>query len=277
MIISGNSRILGGIILACSIILLNSCGKKRENKPVTLKLYAGAGLQRGVKALTEAFQSAAGIKVEADYGGSGMIISRAREDTSADLFMPGDAWYAARLQELSGLIYYQEEIAYFVPVIITAKGNPKGIRSLRDFLRSDVRPAFGNPKSCQIGKITLKIFKKNGIDISKRPPYRESLTVNELGLWVKMNAADASIVWDATAANFAEDTDIVRITPEENIISRAVAAVLKSSSHKKEAEEFVRFITSPEGRSILKSRGYTTELKHLSVTDKSEDKNESGK
>ena len=237
------------------VLLFVSCGNETQEKKITLRLYAGAGLRRGIDAAITQFEKDSGIQVEPDYGGSGMIISRAREDREADLFMPGDVWYVDKLQEKAGLIESKTVVAYFVPVIIVAKNNPKKIMELNDFFRADIKVALGNPKACQVGRLTVKIFKKNGLDISKLNP-KESLTVNELGVWVKMLDVDASVVWDAIAANIANDIEQIAIPKEKNLISNVVIGLMKTSKDKKSAQKFIDFLVSEKVRWILKEKGY---------------------
>ena len=225
----------------------------------TIRLYAGAGLRPAIDALAKAFTKNTGIKVEPDYGGSGLIITRAREDRDADLFIPGDVWYVDELNKKSGLIESKTTIAWFVPVIIVQKGNPKKILTLKDFYRKDIKPGLGNAKACRIGVTSQKIFKKAGLDISQLNP-KESLTVNELGVWVAMKDVDASIVWDAIAANFADGIDAVKIPKKDNVISEVVAGLMKTSKRKTSAKRFLDFIKGKEGRKILKEKKYRTDL-----------------
>jgi len=225
---------------------------------VTLRMYTGAGLRPAVDELAEAFKAATGITVEPDYAGSGVAISRARQDPRADLFMPGDVWYVDRLQELSGLIESKTAVSWFVPVIIVRKGNPKGIEGLADLFRDDVSVALGRADACQVGRVSGKILEKNGLDRAGLDA-RESLTVNELGVWVKMGSLDAAVVWDAIAANIADSVDVISIPREKNVISQVVVGLMTTSKHKEAARQFVDFLTSDAGRAILKSKGYRTE------------------
>ena len=225
---------------------------------VTLRAYIGAGLRPALDELIPAFTAASGIKVEPDYGGSGIIISRARQDPKADIFMPGDVWYVDRLQELSSLIESKTAISWFVPVIIVRKGNPKNIKGLDDFFRPDVSVALGRAEANQIGRVSDDILKLNGLD-RRNLQCKESLTVNELGVWVQMGNADAAIVWDALAANMADTVDVVPIPTDRNIISQVVVGLMTTSAHKSEARQFVDFLLSDTGRDILRSKGYRTE------------------
>ena len=255
--ISGFSETLIRVLCLSALLLIVSvgCSRDDESKKKSLKLYAGAGMRRGVDALVAAFEKRTAIRVDVDYGGSGMIISRAGEDPDADLFMPGDVWYVDRLQEKKGVIASKSAVAYFVPVILVQKGNPEKINTLKDFFRPGIRVALGNPDACQIGRTTKKIFTKAGLDTGKLHP-KESLTVNELGVWVKMHDADAAVVWDAIAANIAKDTDIIEIPESQNIISRVVIALMTTSHNKKSAQKFIDFLLSEEGREILKAHKY---------------------
>ena len=224
-----------------------------------IKIYAGAGLRRAIDKLAEAFEAESGISVEPDYGGSGHILSRVQMNADGDLFMPGDVSWVQMLQDKTGWVQEQTEISYFVPVIIVPKGNPKGIKSVEDFFRDDVLVGLGRAQACQVGKASDKILASYGID-RKDARVKESLTVNEIGVWVKMDDVDAGIVWDAIYENISDAADKVEIPPEKNDISRVVVGLLNHSKDKNSAKAFTDFFVSSRGRAILKENGFSTEL-----------------
>ena len=241
--------------LAAAALVLVFAFYPRAPARHALQLLAGAGLQPAVEKLAAAFEAKTGIRVEPDYGGSGLILSRAREDKQADLFMPGDAWYVDRLQELGGRVAERTCVAYFVPVIIVAKGNPKNVRGLPDLARPDLRLGLGKADACQIGRVSAAILGKAGIDVTGRK-LQEAVTVNELGVWVKMNAVDAAIVWDAIAVNLGDDVQTIAIPPDRTVISEVVLARLAKSRRPEAARRFIAFVTGAEGQQILRSAGY---------------------
>jgi len=222
-----------------------------------LRMYAGAGLRVGLDEMIRDFEAVSGVHVEADYGGSGLIISRARLDDQADLFMPGDEWYVDELAAKSNLIESKTSVAHFVPVIVVAKGNPKGVKGLADFQRKDLVVAWGKPDACQVGRLCAELFKKNNIDVSGINA-KESLTVNELGVWVKTGDVDATIVWDAIAAGLGDKVEVIRITPEQSMISNVVVGLMKTSHDKAAAKSFIKFMAGPAGQAILAKNGYST-------------------
>ena len=223
--------------------------------PVTLRLYAGGGLRPAVEKLATAVTAPTGIRVEPDSGGSALILARAREERQADLFLPGDAWYVDRLQSLASNVAQRARIAIFLPVIVVPRGNPKGVHGLADLARGDLRVGLGNAEACQVGRVSKQMLEQAKIAIPKEK-VQESLTVNELGVWVKMKAVDAAIVWDAIATNIAADVQAIDLPPEQRIASDVVLARLQTSPHPEAAQRFLDFVQSPAGRQILAREGY---------------------
>ena len=216
-------------------------------------------MQDGVDALIKAFGEQSDIVIDVDYGGSGPMMSRAKIRKDGDLFMPGDVGWVDQLHNDSGIVEDRRLVAYFVPVIVVRKNNPKGIMKLEDMFRDGVKVAIGN-EYCQVGKATRKILTDNGLDINDIPEghLKETTTVNELGMDVAMRRSDAAIVWDAIAINNAEKLDMIEIPLEKNRISRVVVGMLSTGKHKSAAREFVDFISGPVGQKILASHGYRT-------------------
>jgi len=244
--------VFAAVICALATVAVSGCGGDDDD---AVFLYAGAGLRKAVNAAVAAFEQAEGIKVVVDYKGSGTILATAKEKKIGDLFMPGDVWYVDELDRQASLITDKTPVAYFVPVIIVRKGNPKGIQSLGDLFRDDVRVGLGGEKPCQIGRLSTKLLAKNGLDRKDLTRGNitpmESLTVNELGMWVENNKVDAAIVWDAIAKNYADSCEMVEVPVEKNIISHIVIGMMTTAKHPAKARKFIEFLTSEKGRAIL--------------------------
>ena len=225
-----------------------------------VKVYAGAGLRKGVDELVSAFEEQTGVEVVVEYGGSGIILSQVQMNNDGDLFMPGDISWVEILQEKTGMVESMTQVSYFVPVIIVSKGNPKNINGVEDFYRDDVSTALGREDACQAGKISSKILSNYGLDRGELE-HKESLTVNELGVWVKMKNVDTAIVWDAIANNIADAVDTIGIPKDKNVISKVVVGLLNDSKNKAAAQEFIDFLTGESGKKILEENGYSTEVR----------------
>ena len=223
-----------------------------------VRLYAGAGLRKGIEKLIEAFKTDTGIVVDPDFGGSGIILTRVQMNKDGDLFMPGDISWVQILQDKTGQIESMTPISYFVPVIVVDKGNPKNIRTVKDFYRDDVSVGLGRADACQVGKVSTKILSNYDLDRSSLE-HKESLTVNEIGVWVKMKDVDAGIVWTAIAANMSDSVETIPIPADKNAISKIVVGLLKKSKNKSAAQKFIDFMKSDKGQRILNDNGYQTE------------------
>ncbi len=248
-------------IIIC-LLLLNSCQKK-NNQIENITLHCGAGLRLATDALINEFEKNNNAKINANYAGSGRLLGQITAGNLGGLFMPGAEFYVDKAIE-KGIAdkNTKQTVAFFVPVIFVQKGNPKNIRSLKDFERSDILIGLGDERAAAVGKRTLKIFDKNNIPYEKikKNVIVKTGTVNELGIAIETKTVDAVILWDATARQFATTGDMVSIPREQNLVSVVPIVLLKSTSEKKLAKKFIEFCTSEKGREILKEKGYTTRL-----------------
>lgn len=171
--------------------------------------------------------------------------------------MPGDQSYVDIAAE-AGMIESSTVACYFVPAILVAKGNPKGIVSLQDLTRDGIRLGLGDANACAIGRQSRKIFAKNNIpwaNVEKNLVF-QSMTVNELGIQVQAGSLDAVMVWDAVANQYLDHGELVAIPLEQNVVSTVPVGVLNFSRNKALARRFVDFAASDLGRSIFRKHHY---------------------
>jgi molybdate transport system substrate-binding protein len=211
--------------------------------------------------MVEIFSKEYNVKIECNYAGSGALLSQVQMTKRGDLFMPGDVFYIDLL-EPTDIIESKHTVCYFIPVMLVRKDNPKNIKDLEDLVKPGIRLGLGDPEVCAIGRKSARIFEKNNIEMEevKKNLVFNSLTVDELGVQIKVGKVDAVIVWDSTAAYYVDSGDIVKIPRDNNIISTVAAALLRSSRHKKLARDFIDFVTSKRGQEIFRKHHFSTEL-----------------
>jgi len=256
------------VFFISAYFIMQGCGKADKN---TLKLFCGGGIRPPINEIIELFKEETGIEVKPTYAGSGVLLTQIQLTQDGDLYMPGDEMFMSRAEE-KGYITEKKFAGYFIPVLMVQKGNPEGITSLADMGKPGVRVGVGDPEACAVGEITKSILEKNAPPLS--PPstggkegglVREnvvytSATVVELANAVKLKTIDVAVVWDATAALYTDDTEIVPIPQEQNVIARIPIGVLNFSQNKELARTFMDFVISDRGRSIFEKHGYTTKL-----------------
>ena len=152
-------------------------------------------------------------------------------------------------------------VCYFVPVILTQKGNPLGINSLADMLKPGVRIGQGDEKAAAVGRVTMEMLKLNGIDENawKSNVVMNTPTVNELGVAIKLQTIDAAIVWDAVASKYKDSAEIIVIDPAKTVCPEVGAAVLTLTKDPETAKAFLDYICGEEAKEILRSNGYTAD------------------
>ncbi len=228
---------------------------------IELHMYCGAGIRMPVDRLKRKFEAThPGVRIDVAYAGSGCLLAQLTFARRGDLYMPGEAFYLDQAQE-RGFLVERRHIAYFIPVILVAKGNPKNIKSVEDLLRDDVKVAIGDPEASAIGHVTKTILTRAGIwhkMLSRL--HRRALNVPELGYWVSLGSVDAAIVWQVQAKQFSQKCDFVPIPKHLYDPVEIAIGLLKFSQHPSLAREFMDLLASPEGQQVFREEGFAISL-----------------
>ncbi len=224
-----------------------------------LFVFAGAGIREPLEAAAKAYTEQTGVPIRYTYTGSACLLAQITMSQTGDVYIPGEEYFMQQAADRQYIVG-SKRIGYFIPVIMTQKGNPKGIHSLRDLTRPGVRVGLGEPKSCAIGTFTAKLLTKLGLyeAVEQNTTMRTALAA-ELGTALRLQSIDACINWDAVAAWFRETADIVPIPEEHNETTAILAGVLKFSRDQTKAQAFVDFLSGPDGQAIFANCHYTVD------------------
>lgn len=248
--------VLVSVALVAGLVMLNSKGGEQSGEP--LVLYCAAGVKPAVEPLARAYEAEYGQPVQLMYGGSGTLLSSLQVSGQGDLYIAADQSYIEIANE-KALIDESLPLAWMRPVIAVAKGNPKGIESLADLQRSDIRLALGNPDAASIGKQTKKLLEKAGVWQSVKQQVEAKgvfkPTVPEVANDVKLGAVDAGVIWDATVAQYPE-LEAVHVPLFDAAQKQISVAVLKSSRQPTAALRFARYLNSKVGNAVFEAHGF---------------------
>ncbi len=153
-------------------------------------------------------------------------------------------------------------------VVITAKGNPLGIRRIADLAGPQVKFARITGEKDLATNRTIEFVKRAAaaegveslaqkiIDSAPSDP-ANPVTVPGLVAAVKEGRASAGIVYYSAAVAARSDVDIVRFADSVNLSDsiRNAATVPATARDTKNAMEFVAFLLSDEAQGILKETG----------------------
>jgi molybdate transport system substrate-binding protein len=248
--------------------------RTRESGPRPLICYVGGTMTPVFNELSAAYRKATGRKVDVTSADSGELLATIEMQLRGDLYVAHDPFMDVAMRRGLGVNAWC--LGELHPVIVVRKGNPKGVKSLRDLMLPDVRVYLTDYQHSTLGQMLPAIFKRAGVDFeefnrAKAPPTHRS------GSWVAnqiiMGAADAALVWQVVAALRAEDLDVVPLgdalpQPGVDTVTSAtgrsyfvapvkVAVVsLACSRRQRDIEDFVSFVISDAGRRIFAKAGF---------------------
>src|SRR5207245_3345321 len=145
-----------GLIL---LLIKEKKGEKTSARP--LMVYCAAGLREPMQAVAEQYQKEFGVEMRCNFGASQAELVTLERAGNGDLYLPADESYV-ELARQKGLVDAVMPIAVMRPVLGVRKGNPKGIKSLDDLLKRDVKLGQANPDAAAIGKVCREALKKIG-------------------------------------------------------------------------------------------------------------------
>lgn len=249
------------VLLLIAMLFITVCSFSYAKD--TIIVYTGAGISPPMDEIAKNFEKKNNCKVECSYKGSGCLLADITIGKRGDIYMPGELFFMKQAID-RGFIKKYKNTAYWSPVIITPRNNPKNIKNLNDLTKPGVRVALGDDKAAAIGRYSKNMLEKLGLyeKIKKNQVYT-SLTVNELAVAVKLGHADAAIVWAATAVLINKDCKIILIPEAFKLSTPIPAGILKFTKHPELSEKFLEYLSSDEVKGIFEKYGYFTSQEHI--------------
>jgi molybdate transport system substrate-binding protein len=251
-------------LLAGALIAASACQRAKTPAAMRLLVFAGAASQPATEELARAFEESSGVAVELNFGGSGYVLSQMELARQGDVFFPGSSDYM-EIAKAKGLIDADTEraAAYLAPAINVRKGNPKGIRGLKDLTRPGLKIAIANPEGVCVGLYAAEIIEAN-LDAAEKQALRANLSsytesCSKTAAVVSLKAVDAAIGWEVFAHWDPERIENVPLAPEEvRRIGYIPIAVTRYSTRPELARKFIDFVLSPAGAAVFAKHGYFT-------------------
>lgn len=220
-----------------------------------LTVYCAAGLKKPVEQIAADFQRETGTAVRLQYGGTAALLSAIRLAQKGDLFIAADAAGvndARKFDAIREVIPLVKQHA----VIAVRAGNPRGVRSLTDLLRDDLRLALANAESAAIGRAVKTALGDRYPPLAARAVVQKP-TVTEIAADLSLGAVDAAILWNSTVPQFS-GIEAVEVPELSASVENASAAVLASSKQPALALRFARYLAAPEkGGAVFGKHGFS--------------------
>jgi molybdate transport system substrate-binding protein len=236
-----------------ALIVLAGCGGGTQQAGAaedgavsgTITVFAAASLTESFTTIGDQFEKAnPGTTVTFNFGGSSGLATQIREGAPADVFA------SASPKNMTGgtpTTFVQNQL-----VIVTAKGNPKGITGLADLTRPDLKVALC-AEAVPCGAAARTAIDASGVKIT---PVTLEQDVKAALSKVKLGEVDAALVYRTDAKANAADVDAVEFPESAKAINDYPIAVLDAARNPAGGRAFVDYVLSADGIKVLTDAGF---------------------
>lgn len=219
-----------------------------------LKLFAGSMLRPAIEETIKRFEDREGVDVSRVYNGCGILVTQMKAGQIPDAYFACDAEF---MQQVNDFFPRPTEVSQNELVILVPKGNPRGIKTLKDLGKPGLRVGIGHEKQCAMGWLTQKTFAEGKVqeevmkNVSVQTPTGDML-VNQM----KTGSLDAAVAYLSNAAGSADVLDAVRIKDIPCSVATQPFAVANGSRFPRLAERLSAALKSAESRERFLNEGF---------------------
>ncbi|MGK2907010.1 MAG: molybdate ABC transporter substrate-binding protein [Desulfuromonadales bacterium] len=224
-------------------------------------VFAGSASQPPLEEAARKFEEASGIAIILHMGGSGTMLSQIQLTGQGDLYIPGSPDYMEKAKTFGLVDNDATIIAYLIPALIVAKGNPHQITGLQDLVRPGLRVGRAAPDGVCVGLYAHEILEYHAITDQVRSNLRGMVdSCAKAAAMIPLNLVDVVLGWREFASWSPAAMEAVLLNPEEvPRLAYIPSAVLKHAKNRRGAQAFITFLNSSEGQEIFQKWGYFTD------------------
>lgn len=264
-----SKRKSSGVFIILSLLisaLLVGCGNamdapksSSQTKSSEIIVSAAASLKDSLTELQKAYKlKNPEVKVTLNVGGSGTLQQQIEQGAPVDLFISAGKSQTDALNQKNLLV--KESIINLVGndlVLITGKDN-KDVRSVQDLTKTSVeRIGIGTPESVPAGKYAQESLTKLNLWGTLKPKFIQAKDVTQVLNYVETGNVEAGIVYasDAQSSNQAKVVEVLPANSYQPIFYPA--GIVAASMNKERAEEFLKYLQSPEAQQVFVNYGFS--------------------
>lgn len=263
--------ILGLFILSCALVFpVVGCQTGSQEEPgqpaqqspdEELVILCGSSFRAPMEQLVADYEESKGGEKQAVlmFGGSEDHLPKVKLNEGGDLFVTHSPYM--RYTEEAGALEEEVQVGHLAPVLVVAKGNPKGITSIADLGKEGVQVVLPNPEFSTCGEMVQDLLKKKELTekVMANVGNRMVRQHSEIGNQIQLGAADAGIMWNGVANGFLDELEIVSTPYEYDEEIRVAVMGLSYSDQPEKVAEFLDFVKE-NGQDVFREAGYVKDL-----------------
>lgn len=238
----------------------DQASQSKEQK--RLLVYAGSASKPPTEEAAKIFEEKTGVKIDLVFGGSGTVLSQMKLNKQGDIYFPGSSDFMEKAKK-ENLVFPDTEkyIVYLVNAINVQKGNPKGIKELKDLLKPGLKVAIANPETVCVGLYATEIV-DNALSPEEKEAFKANLinyteSCDKTATAISLKTVDAVIGW--RVFQYWDPNNIETIPLKADQIQRIgyiPIAISAYTQNRELAQQFIDYIDSQEGKAIFKKYNY---------------------
>jgi molybdate transport system substrate-binding protein len=235
-------------------------------EPRTLTVFAAASLTNAFTEIGHQFEAAnPGVTVSLSFAGSQTLSTQLTQGAVADVFASANKTEMDKLVA-TNLIPTDAPRNFLINqlIVILPKDNPANVQTLQDLARSGLKLVLA-AETVPAGKYALQILDNMVKEASFGTDFKTRVLANVVSYEndvkqvlakVQLGEADAGIVYisDSVAA---PELKTIKIPANLNVIAKYPIAALTNPAQPKLAADFITYVLSSDGQTILKKWGFT--------------------
>lgn len=241
------------VVAVTALAVLSACAPATTTMRVTeLVVYAASSLSDTYTTLGKAFDDAhPGSTVKFSFDGSSTLVDQLKQGAPADVFASADRPNMAKATAANLMSGTPTVFATNTLTIIVPRGNPAGITGLDASLDGKKLVVCADGVPC--GSATTALAKLLGVTLK---PVSQETNVTEVRAKVETGQADAGVVYVTDAKASGTKVDTIAIKDADQVKNEYLVGVVAASNQSDLANQFVTFVTGPEGRNVLTAAGF---------------------
>jgi molybdate transport system substrate-binding protein len=250
------------LLAACTIVAVLTTS--RHAAAQNLVVAAASDLQTALPAVTAQFEKETGRHVIVTFGSSGNFFAQIQNGSPFDLFFSADIDYVRRL-ESAALVEPGSFYEYAVGRIALWARKDSGIdmtRGLQIVQDARIRKiAIANPEHAPYGRAAVAALKHEGLYDAIQSKIVLGENISQAAQFVESGNAEVGII----ALSLALAPEAKKIGMYADVPARSyppieqAAVILRTSTNKQLAHEFLQFLKRPETARILQTFGFETQ------------------
>lgn len=257
---------------ALALILLAACvppaGPDGSAESQRLTVLAAASLTEAFQELAERFETShPGVAVVFNFAGSQQLAQQIGQGVPADIFASANSRQMQAAIESGRVVSGTQQI--FTGnrlVVITPADNPAGVAKLQELAKPGVKLILAAPE-VPVGGYSVEFIEKASNSPDFPAGFQAAVQANVVSYEenvkavlskVALGEADAGIVYTSDAPPSLEEVARIAIPDSLNVPASYPIAVIEDSAHRELAQQFLTFVLSPEGQSILATYGFVS-------------------